>query len=175
MNLVACVVVVGFATFLFGLTAVVFAKPALAERFFRGFASSARTHVTEQALRLLLGAALVVRSPEMWRPGVFLAIGWTLVVSSAALLILPWRWHHKLGVRVLPMVVRHMKLYAVGMFIFGALLLYGLFVPLLPPHGGWSLNSPTRRQHVCLSRSVLTHSPRQAHVWLIFDVRRSEC
>jgi len=34
--------------------------------------------------------------------------------------------------------------------------------------------SRTRRysQHVCLSRSVLTHSPRQAHVWLIFDVRQ---
>ena len=27
-------------------------------------------------------------------------------------------------------------------------------------------------QHVCLSRSVLTHGPRQAHVWLIFDVGR---
>ena len=35
----------------------------------------------------------------------------------------------------------------------------------------------TRRysQHVCLSRSVLTHSPRQAHVWLIFDVRQKMC
>ena len=32
----------------------------------------------------------------------------------------------------------------------------------------------TRRysQHVCLSRSVLTHGPRQAHVWLIFNVRQ---
>jgi len=136
MNLVACVVITGFAIFLFALTAMVFTKPALAERFFRGFASSARTHIAEQTLRLLVGVALVVRSPEMWRSGLFFIVGWALVGSAAALLILPWRWHHQLGIRVLPTVVRHMKLYAVGMFIFGALLLYGLFVPLLPPHGG---------------------------------------
>jgi len=36
-------------------------------------------------------------------------------------------------------------------------------------------NSRTRRysQRVCLSRSVLTHGPRQAHAWLIFDVRQN--
>jgi hypothetical protein len=38
-----------------------------------------------------------------------------------------------------------------------------------------ALNGRTRRysQHVCLSRSVLTHGPRQAHVWLIFDVSQN--
>jgi hypothetical protein len=47
MNLAACVVITGSAIFLLGLTAVVFAKPVLAERFFNGFASSARTHLAE--------------------------------------------------------------------------------------------------------------------------------
>jgi len=135
MNFVACVVIAGFAILLFGLTVMVFVKPAVAERFFTGFASSARTHFSEQTMRLLVGVALVVRSPEMWRSGLFFIIGWALVGSAAALLILPWRWHYQLGVRVIPMVVRHMKLYAIGMFVFGTLLLYGLFVPLLPSHG----------------------------------------
>jgi len=50
-----------------------------------------------------------------------------IVVSSAALICVPWRWHHWLGERVLPMLVRHLKLYAVGMLAFGVLLLYGVF------------------------------------------------
>jgi hypothetical protein len=49
------------------VTGVVFAKPALAERFFMSFASSARTHYAEQAVRLLVGASLVVLSPAMWQ------------------------------------------------------------------------------------------------------------
>lgn len=136
MNLAACVVIIGFAIFLFGLTTIVFARPVLAERFFRGFASSARTHIAEQLLRLLVGLALVVRSPDMSRSALFAVIGWALVASATALLICPWRWHYQLGVRVIPKVVRHMRIYAVGMFAFGTLLIYGLFMPFLAAHGG---------------------------------------
>ena len=38
---------------------------------------------------------------------------------------------------------------------------------------GWKGRTRRYSQHVCLSRSVLTHGPRQAHVWLIFDVRHN--
>ena len=48
------------------------------------------------------------------------------MVSSVALILVPWQWHHRLAARVLPMTVRHMRLYAIGMFAFGALLLYGV-------------------------------------------------
>jgi hypothetical protein len=135
MHLVAPVVITAFSLFLFGLTALVFAKPALARRFFGGFASSARTHFAEQIVRLAVGVALVVQSPHMWRSTLFLVIGWALVVSAAALLVLPWRWHHQLGGHILPGLSRYIELYAVGMFGFGTLLLLGLFVPLLPFHG----------------------------------------
>jgi len=43
------------------------------------------------------------------------------------LLCVPWQWHHRLGERVLPLLVRRLKWYAVGSFAFGALLLYGVF------------------------------------------------
>jgi hypothetical protein len=127
MTLAAGVVVVGFGLFLIALTGVAFAKPAIAERFFMSFASSARTHYVEQAFRLLIGASLVVLSPAMWQTDMFRLVGWAIVVSSAALILIPWRWHHRFGERVLPMIVRHMRLYAVGLFAFGALLLYGVF------------------------------------------------
>lgn len=67
MNAVAGTILVAFGLFLVGLTVVVFAKPALAERFFMPFASSARAHHTEQVIRLLIGASLVVRSAAMWQ------------------------------------------------------------------------------------------------------------
>jgi hypothetical protein len=76
---------------------------------------------------LLVGAALVVRSPVMWQPKMFWLVGWAIVVSSAVLVCIPWRWHHRLGERVLPLLVRHLGLYAAGALAFGALLLYGVF------------------------------------------------
>ena len=127
MSQVAAVVVVGFGLLLIVLTGVAFAKPAIAERFLMRFASSARTHYVEQVFRLLIGAALVVLSPAMWQPTMFWLVGWAIVVSSAALMCIPWQWHHRLGERMLPIVVRHLRLYAVGSLAFGALILYGVF------------------------------------------------
>jgi hypothetical protein len=127
MSEVAAVVVVAFGLLLIGFTGVVFAKPAIAERFLARFASSARTHYVEQVFRLLIGSMLVVLSPAMWRPNLFWVVGWVIVVSSAALMCVPWQWHHRFGERVRPMVLRYLRLYAVAAFAFGALLLYGVF------------------------------------------------
>lgn len=127
MSLLAGIVIVAFSLFLVGLTVVVFTKPEFAERFLLSFASSARAHFAEQACRLLVGSALVVRSPTMWQPQVFRLLGWAVVVSAAVLVVLPWRWHHRFGGLVLPPFVRYMKLCAVGLFAFGCLLLYAVF------------------------------------------------
>jgi hypothetical protein len=127
MSVVAAVVVVAFGLSLIAFPGVAFAKPAIAERCLTAFASSARTHYVEQVFRLLVGAALVVRSPTMWQPKMFWLVGWAIVVSSTVLLCVPWQWHHRLGERVRPLVVRYLRLYAVGSFAFGALLLYGVF------------------------------------------------
>lgn len=96
MSLLAAIVVVAFGFFLIGLTGVVFAKPALAERFFMSFESSARTHYMEQAFRLLIGASLVLLSPAMSQPAVFRLFGWAIVVTSVGLILIPWQWRHRL-------------------------------------------------------------------------------
>ena len=127
MSQVAAVLVAAFGLLLIALTGVAFAKPAIAERFLMRFASSARTHYVEQIFRLLIGAAIVVLSPAMWQPTMFWLVGWAIVVSSAALMCVPWQWHHRFGERILPIVIRHLRLYAIGSLAFGALLLYGVF------------------------------------------------
>ena len=127
MTLLAGIVVVAVGLALVAFTGVVFARPALAERFLMSFASSARTHYVEMAFRLLFGLSLVVLSPIMRPMTIFRVIGWAIVISSVALLLMPWQWHHRFGRRVLPTLVRLMKVYAVGAFAFGCLLLYGVF------------------------------------------------
>jgi hypothetical protein len=127
MVLLARIVVVVSGLALIAFPGVVFARPSLAERFLMSFASSARAHYVEMAARLLVGTSLVVLSPAMWPTQLFLIIGWAIVVSSVVLLLMPWQWHHRFGQRVLPTLVRRMKVYAVGVFAFGCLLLYGVF------------------------------------------------
>jgi hypothetical protein len=126
MSAVAGAILVAFGFFLVGLTVVVFAKPAVAERFFMSFASSARTHYTEQIVRLLIGASLIIRSGAMWQPKVFWLVGWAVVLSSLVLILTPWQWHDRFGEAVRPMLIRHMKLFAVGLLAFGVLLIYGV-------------------------------------------------
>jgi hypothetical protein len=128
LGLLAASVVVGLGLFLIGLACVAFAKPPIAERFLTSFASSAGTHYTEQALRLLIGASVIVVSPTMWQADLFRIVGWLIVVSSVGLLLIPWRWHHRFGQRVMPLVLRHLALYAVGLAAFGVWLLIGVFL-----------------------------------------------
>ncbi len=85
---------VAFGLFLVGLTVVVFARPAVAERFFMSFASSARAHYTEQVGRLLIGMSLIIRSATMWQPKVFWFVGWAIVLPSLALILTPWKYGH---------------------------------------------------------------------------------
>lgn len=132
MNAVAGAILVAFGLFLIGLTVVVFAKPTIAERFFMSFASSARAHYTEQVVRLLIGASLIIRSGAMWQPRVFWLVGWAIVVSSLVLVLTPWQWHDRFGGAVRPMLIRHMKLFAVGLLAFGVLLIYGVFTSASP-------------------------------------------
>ena len=131
MQLISGLVVVASGAYFIGITVLVFAKPAVAERFFRGFASSARTHFVEQILRVLLGGSLVIYSPAMWQTDIFRLIGWVIVVSSVALMLFPWQWHHRFGKKILPVFIQHMRLYAIGTFAFGAVILYAVFAPQL--------------------------------------------
>ena len=119
-------IVIAFGAFLVAVAVLIGVRPQLAERFLRSFASSARAHYTEQTLRLTAGGALVVFSPSMWHPDLFRVFGWLIAVTAVALLLLPWRWHHELGKQVIPLLVRYMKLFALGAFALGLFVFYGV-------------------------------------------------
>src|SRR5215469_6038464 len=115
VNAIAGAILVAFGLFLIGLMVVVFVRPAVAERFFMSFASSAQTHYAEQVVRLLVGVSLIIHSAAMWQPKVFWFVGWAIALSSLALILTPWQWHHRFGEKVRPVLIRRMKVYAVGL------------------------------------------------------------
>jgi hypothetical protein len=126
MEVLSGMLVVAFGFFLIGLAVLIAIKPQLAERFLRSFASSARAHYAEQALRLIAGGALVLFAPSMWYPDLFRLFGWLIVVTAVALLLVPWRWHYDLGNWAIPLVIRHIKLFALGAAALGILIFYGV-------------------------------------------------
>lgn len=126
-HLLASLVVVATGILLIGFAGMVYTRPARAERILMSFASSARAHYLEQTLRLLLGASLVLLSPTMWQGTAFWILGWSIVISSVVLMLIPWRLHHSFAGHVLPKLVAHMKLFAIGVFAFGAILLMALY------------------------------------------------
>lgn len=127
VSVLSGVVVVGFGLFLIGLAALINTTPSHAERFLRGFASSALTHYTEQGMRLVVGAAIVTFASSMRYPELFKLFGWLIIVSTAALLLIPWQWHNKFASLVMPPVFRGMRLFALGAFTLGAFILYSVF------------------------------------------------
>ena len=126
MRVLAGIVVVGLGLCLIGMAVVIAIKPVLAERFLKSFASSARAHYTEQAARLIAGAAIVVFAPSMWYSELFKYFGWLIIVTSVGLLLIPWQWHQRFGKWAIPLVIRHLKLYALGTSALGALILCGV-------------------------------------------------
>jgi hypothetical protein len=116
MEVLSGMLVVAFGVLLIGLAVLITIKPQLAERFLRSFASSARAHYAEQALRLIAGGGVVIFAPSMWYPELFKLFGWLIVVTAVTLLFLPWRWHYELGKWAIPLVIRQMKLFALGAF-----------------------------------------------------------
>jgi hypothetical protein len=126
MTVLSGSLVIAFAVFLIALSALIAIKPPLAERFLQSFASSARTHYVEQFLRLIAGGALVIFAPSMWYSSLFNLFGWLIVVTSVGLLLTPWQWHHKLGTRMIPLVIRYRGIFALGAFALGLFLFYGV-------------------------------------------------
>lgn len=126
MRILSGILVVAFGVFLIALAGLITMTPWLAERFLRSFASSPRAHYLEQSLRLIVGGALTVFAPAMWFADFFTVLGWMIVVTTIALLLLPWRWHHEFANRTIPLVIAHMRLFALVAFTLGVAVFYGV-------------------------------------------------
>jgi hypothetical protein len=123
LDLFAAAVVLLTGLYLIALAALSLFAPARAAQFLGGFATSALTHYAELAVRLCAGAALVVYAPHMRFAEAFALAGWVLIVTTAALLVVPWRWHQRFARWAVPQALPHLRLVAAASVLFGCLVL----------------------------------------------------
>ncbi|MBI1834655.1 MAG: hypothetical protein HYR92_02585 [Burkholderiales bacterium] len=101
-------------------------KPTIARRFLLGFARDARTHYLELGLRLMVGVALIVAAPTMQYSAIFHSFGWIILLSTAVLVLLPWRWHQKFAQRFVPLALPYLSLIGLISALFGIGLILAL-------------------------------------------------
>lgn len=123
MNAVAQLVVILAGGYLIGLALVAWVSPMKARRFLVSHAATAHAHGLEMVVRLVVGAAFVLRSPFMPLAEAFRLLGWALVVTSVCLVLMPWAWHRRFAQRVLPPVLDRLGWLAVPSFVAGCFIL----------------------------------------------------
>lgn len=126
MHVLAGIVVVGFGLFLIVLAAACLVRPEFAKRFLSSFASSAVAHYAEMSARLVVGLALIGCSPAMLLPDLFKVFGWILVITTAGLLLMPWRWHHAYSKWAIPLVLVRLRLFGIVSGLLAVFILYSV-------------------------------------------------
>lgn len=109
-----------------GLFSIV--RPESTRRFLSAFASSAQAHFVELLARLVLGGAFIAAAPGLAFSPLFVVFGWVLVATTLVLLALPWRWHSRFASWSVPIATRNMRLFGIGSFAGGVVVLCALVV-----------------------------------------------
>jgi len=104
-----------------GLASLV--APERAKDFLLGFASTAAKHYLELALRMIVGASLVVQAPQLEFSRAVTVFGWILIVTTAVLLLTPWKWHQRFAERTVPAALRFITLIGIASLLIGAFVL----------------------------------------------------
>ena len=123
IEVLALTVVVLAGLYFIALAAVSLFLPVRANRFLLGFADSALKHYAELLLRVVVGAALILHAPRMLLSGAFTLFGWLLLITTACLLLVPWRWHHRFAQHLVPRATRHITLIGLVSLVLGGLIL----------------------------------------------------
>jgi hypothetical protein len=109
--------------YLVGFAAVALRAPSRAAQFLLGFAGTARRHYGELALRGLAGGAFVLQAPRLPFGGAFAVAGWVLLITTAGLVLVPWRRHRAFALRAVPRAARHLGLIGAASLVLGTLVL----------------------------------------------------
>lgn len=89
----ALVIVLLFASWIGVAGVFALWKPGTARSTIGKFASSHRVNLIEQGARGLAGAGLILRAPASLAPNLLFWGGLAILVSAAALAVIPLRWH----------------------------------------------------------------------------------
>jgi hypothetical protein len=115
VQIAALIVVTASGLWLVGVSFLMALRPTYCLELFEKMTSSLskshwRLQFTEQGLRIVAGAGLILRSPASKLPLAFELAGCCLVASSLLILALPIRWHasygHWCSRWLTPMVIR---------------------------------------------------------------------
>ena len=110
---------------LLGLVALI--RPNHARRFLLGFAASASKHYAELGARFVVGGAMLVVAPHSIHSAALSAFGWLLIVTTAAMAIVPWRVHRRFTEAAVPQALRFLPMIGVTSVVLGGLLLWSTF------------------------------------------------
>ena len=80
---------------------------------------------------LIVGLGVFIYADHMLFSGVFKIFGGALIATSLLLMMLPWKWHNKLGKWAIPILNKHIIVYAVSVSLLGLAILYCVLVPAL--------------------------------------------
>jgi hypothetical protein len=116
------------ATFLVALGLGCFVRPETTRRFLGAFASTARLHFVEVALRLIAGTALVESAPDVQLGRAVAVFGWMILGTSLVLAVVPWRLHQRFAELVMPHVLGRLRVIGLVSAV-GGLALLGVLVP----------------------------------------------
>ena len=128
MDAATSVVIAGAGIYLLVLGIAALRTPSRVESFLAKFANSAFSHYFEMSIRLVVGAALLHKSPSLPVSGIFQAFGWVLLVTTGVLLCVPWRWHQKFAKFAVPFAKRILPAVGVGSIVVGLALLSALIM-----------------------------------------------
>ena len=123
----ALTVAISAGLFFVALGCVSLLAPSHARRFLLGFADSPTKHYVELAVRFLVGGAFVLAAPKARVSGMFSLLGWVLVATTAGLLLIPWRWHHRFARRAVPEALRFLPLVGTSSVLLGGFVLWSVF------------------------------------------------
>ena len=123
IEVLALAAVVAAGLYLIALGTASLLTPSRAANFLLGFAGTPFKHFLELALRLIVGGALILLAPRMYLSGAFNLAGWVLLATTACLLLIPWRWHHRFAQCAVPLAMQHLKLVGSASLALGGLIL----------------------------------------------------
>ncbi|MDZ4812536.1 MAG: hypothetical protein SGI99_07980 [Pseudomonadota bacterium] len=127
IDLLAQAVILLAGLFLAYLGVSSLAAPVRASRFLLGFAASPLLHWLELALRCIVGIAFLLHAPEMRYSPVFKGLGWVLLLTTAALMLVPWHLHRRFTQKAVPQALRFLPLIGVASLLLGGFVLFALF------------------------------------------------